>query len=115
MAGLVPATHVLFWRRLERTWMPGTRPGMTDRSLIRRHDIRHGALELFCGRALAHDAAEGSVARHFRIAPAPGHTSLGVQPDQPLGPLRNAAKDVGARLEIIGAGVAKHDHRRLRR
>jgi len=28
MAGLVPAIHVLFWRRF-KTWMPGTSPGMT--------------------------------------------------------------------------------------
>jgi hypothetical protein len=27
MAGLVPATHVL--RAAEKTWMPGTGPGMT--------------------------------------------------------------------------------------
>jgi hypothetical protein len=29
MAGLVPAIHVLFVER--KTWMPGTRPGMTPR------------------------------------------------------------------------------------
>jgi hypothetical protein len=28
MAGLVPAIHVLFATR-KKTWMPGTRPGMT--------------------------------------------------------------------------------------
>jgi len=28
MAGLVPAIHVLFWRRF-KTWTPGTSPGMT--------------------------------------------------------------------------------------
>jgi hypothetical protein len=28
MAGLVPAIHDLF-SHLEKTWMPGTRPGMT--------------------------------------------------------------------------------------
>ena len=28
MAGLVPAIHVL--RRDEKTWMPGTRPGLTQ-------------------------------------------------------------------------------------
>jgi hypothetical protein len=29
MAGLVPAIHVLARRRVGKTWMPGTRPGMT--------------------------------------------------------------------------------------
>jgi hypothetical protein len=28
MAGLVPAIHVLFFRR-SKAWIPGTRPGMT--------------------------------------------------------------------------------------
>jgi hypothetical protein len=31
VAGLVPAIHVLAARK---TWMPGTRPGMTQRALI---------------------------------------------------------------------------------
>jgi hypothetical protein len=30
MAGLVPAIHVLPFAR-RKTWMPGTRPGMTER------------------------------------------------------------------------------------
>jgi hypothetical protein len=31
MAGLVPAIHVFFVRsRKRKTWMPGTRPGMTS-------------------------------------------------------------------------------------
>jgi hypothetical protein len=29
MAGLVPAIHVFFCRYAVKTWMPGTRPGMT--------------------------------------------------------------------------------------
>jgi hypothetical protein len=29
MAGLVPAIHVLVHSRPSKTWMPGTRPGMT--------------------------------------------------------------------------------------
>jgi hypothetical protein len=29
MAGLVPAIHVLF-RQYSKTWMPGSRPGMTE-------------------------------------------------------------------------------------
>jgi hypothetical protein len=29
MAGLVPAIHVFARRRIGKTWMPGTRPGMT--------------------------------------------------------------------------------------
>jgi hypothetical protein len=30
MAGLVPAIHVLKHAGLGKTWMPGTRPGMTE-------------------------------------------------------------------------------------
>jgi hypothetical protein len=30
MAGLVPAIHVFFLAYAEKTWMPGTRPGMTS-------------------------------------------------------------------------------------
>jgi hypothetical protein len=30
MAGLVPAIHVFTVRNEEKTWMPGTRPGMTN-------------------------------------------------------------------------------------
>jgi hypothetical protein len=30
MAGLVPAIHVFLGLNEGRTWMPGTRPGMTD-------------------------------------------------------------------------------------
>jgi hypothetical protein len=29
MAGLVPAIHVLGVQKKVKTWMPGTRPGMT--------------------------------------------------------------------------------------
>jgi hypothetical protein len=29
MAGLVPAIHVFTMLRQSKTWMPGTRPGMT--------------------------------------------------------------------------------------
>jgi len=29
MAGLVPAIHVSFIATSRKTWMPGTRPGMT--------------------------------------------------------------------------------------
>jgi hypothetical protein len=29
MAGLVPAIHVFFLVKVLKTWMPGTRPGMT--------------------------------------------------------------------------------------
>jgi hypothetical protein len=30
MAGLVPAIHVLMCCNAAKTWMPGTRPGMTN-------------------------------------------------------------------------------------
>jgi hypothetical protein len=29
MAGLVPAIHVFLQQETRKTWMPGTRPGMT--------------------------------------------------------------------------------------
>jgi hypothetical protein len=31
MAGLVPAIHVFFASNTRKTWMPGTRPGMTEK------------------------------------------------------------------------------------
>jgi hypothetical protein len=36
MAGLVPAIHVLFPE--SKTWMPGTRPGMTVEMLCHGHE-----------------------------------------------------------------------------
>ena len=30
MAGLVPAIHVFLATTVTKTWMPGTRPGMTE-------------------------------------------------------------------------------------
>jgi hypothetical protein len=38
MAGLVPAIHVLGPYSKHKTWMPGTRPGMTN-------DVKRGAPE----------------------------------------------------------------------
>jgi hypothetical protein len=40
MAGLVPAIHVLFDAAGKKTWMPGTRPGMTKEPHIQEfaHD-----------------------------------------------------------------------------
>jgi hypothetical protein len=35
MAGLVPAIHVLLPSKIRKTWMPGTRPGMTKNTEIR--------------------------------------------------------------------------------
>ena len=40
MAGLVPAIHVLLFPRLQKTWMPGTRPGMTNRKTVMPHKVR---------------------------------------------------------------------------
>jgi hypothetical protein len=34
MAGLVPAIHVFSPVRASKTWMPGTRPGMTDEKSV---------------------------------------------------------------------------------
>jgi hypothetical protein len=36
MAGLVPAIHVLFDTAAEKTWMPGTGPGMTKNFTLRK-------------------------------------------------------------------------------
>jgi hypothetical protein len=45
MAGLVPAIHVFYFAGT-KTWMPGTRPGMTGRawspSSLNLGKIRHG-------------------------------------------------------------------------
>jgi hypothetical protein len=39
MAGLVPAIHALLNQYPEKTWMPGTRPGMTkEKSRNGNHD-----------------------------------------------------------------------------
>jgi hypothetical protein len=41
MAGLVPAIHVFAWVAGAKTWMPGTRPGMTEEALLRSsHDLK---------------------------------------------------------------------------
>jgi hypothetical protein len=34
MAGLVPAIHVFLARWKQKTWMPGTRPGMTSQTKV---------------------------------------------------------------------------------
>ncbi len=34
VAGLVPAIHVFARSRQSKTWMPGTRPGMTVESFV---------------------------------------------------------------------------------
>src|SRR4051794_35314946 len=34
MAGLVPAIHVLHTWHISKSWMPGTRPGMTPESAV---------------------------------------------------------------------------------
>jgi hypothetical protein len=42
MAGLVPAIHVLLCRSI-KTWMPGTRPGMTEvAARLALRDCREG-------------------------------------------------------------------------
>ncbi|TMJ83515.1 MAG: hypothetical protein E6G76_20495 [Alphaproteobacteria bacterium] len=45
MAGLVPAIHVLAHREM-KTWMPGTRPGMTNEQLWRAAGTRPAASQL---------------------------------------------------------------------
>jgi hypothetical protein len=34
MAGLVPAIHVFSFVKSRKTWMPGTRPGMTKKEVM---------------------------------------------------------------------------------
>src|SRR5260370_33438329 len=75
------------------------------KSLVSGYNIRDSPLELLCRRTLAHHAAEGGIASHLGVAPAPGHSPFRVEPDQPLASLRNAAKAAGARIEGTGAGV----------
>jgi pimeloyl-ACP methyl ester carboxylesterase len=41
MAGLVPAIHVLFHAANRKTWMPGTRPGMTERTMNAQAPTSH--------------------------------------------------------------------------
>ena len=48
MAGLVPAIHVFL--AAAQTWMPGTRPGMTQHTLVGR----------WLGRGLDHFRSEGA-------------------------------------------------------
>ena len=38
MAGLVPAIHVFLLEVARKTWMPGTRPGMTSSNIMRAFD-----------------------------------------------------------------------------
>src|ERR1700722_13010954 len=80
MAGLVPAIHVLLSERAARkTWMPGTRPGMTPRcsasgtcaepTLVRRRERRRQRL-----RILDHRKRIVRVLDH--LAPVFGRKSL---------------------------------------
>src|SRR4051794_19636455 len=67
------------------------------RLLVSGYNLRDSALELFGRRALADDAAEGGVARHFGVTPAPSHSTFRVQPDQTFGSLGDPPQDIGAR------------------
>ena len=69
MAGLVPAIHVFFCRDSAKTWMPGTRPGMTTFVLATR------ALKprvVFLQRRLQIGVDRGRIAAGFlhRLGPA---------------------------------------------
>src|SRR5690242_14092054 len=63
MAGLVPAIHVLPHCTAAKTWMPGTRPGMTDggrrRSFLRQFALVVLVVELRVHAVLAAVALEG--------------------------------------------------------
>jgi len=39
MAGLVPAIHVFDLAKVVKTWMPGTRPGMTEEVSRNRAEV----------------------------------------------------------------------------
>ena len=44
MAGLVPAIHAFCCGVFKKTWMPGTRPGMTTVGLFRNPDRTYAQL-----------------------------------------------------------------------
>ena len=60
MAGLVPAIHVLLFPRLQKTWMPGTRPGMTRRKTMMPRKVRE-RLRVKPGDTLRYRLTENSV------------------------------------------------------
>src|SRR5689334_12534725 len=76
MAGLVPAIHVLMGRR-RKTWMPGTRPGMTTDRLSMLEsvaDLRHVARAIGWARADKHAAVSHSLPQSQRCErPAPAN------------------------------------------
>jgi hypothetical protein len=51
---------------------------------------------------LPDDGAEGRIARHFGIAPAPGHAALRIEPHQPLRSLGDArSNNLDPRADIL--------------
>jgi hypothetical protein len=48
MAGPVPAIHVFSARYAVKTWMPGTRPGMTSLAIRPDHTFSNGTSILLC-------------------------------------------------------------------
>jgi hypothetical protein len=62
MAGLDPAIHVLLFIEANKTWMPGTRPGMTE---------RYGSVALYLQLILHH--------AHRAVRRAGGERRVGFQ------------------------------------
>jgi hypothetical protein len=80
MAGLVPAIHALSLRVKERTWMPGTRPGMTTFRMIR--DLRSRAPphrhDRACPRLVPAMTGLSNHARRWLWVPAFAGTTAGM-------------------------------------
>jgi 5-formyltetrahydrofolate cyclo-ligase len=111
MAGLVPAIHV-FMLAKDKTWMPGTRPGMTKVKMVQSSSIEAAKAELRVAAQMLRDAlsaeerkaaAEAIAARKFPLAIAPGTIVSGFMPLKseinPL-PLLQKLAEAGARLAL---------------
>jgi 5-formyltetrahydrofolate cyclo-ligase len=111
MAGLVPAIHV-FRLAKDKTWMPGTRPGMTKVKMVQSSSIEAAKAELRVAAQMLRDAlsaeerkaaAEAIAARKFPLAIAPGTIVSGFMPLKseinPL-PLLQKLAEAGARLAL---------------
>ena len=111
MAGLVPAIHV-FRLAKDKTWMPGTRPGMTKVKMVQSSSIEAAKAELRVAAQMLRDAlsaeerkaaAEAIAARKFPLAITPGTIVSGFMPLKseinPL-PLLQKLAEAGARLAL---------------
>jgi 5-formyltetrahydrofolate cyclo-ligase len=111
MAGLVPAIHVLLLWGDIKTWMPGTKPDMTELMAepVQKNDLKAALRRAALARrdALPADvraaAAEAIAARPFPVAVATGAIVSGYSPMRseinPL-PLLRKLSDAGATLAL---------------